>query len=199
MIRPSRGWNFVKLALLTVGMTAACGAVVFIADSWFHIAIGAIGVIFFGGGGGFALWSMSRTPWTIAFAPDALEIRREDHITRAPWDDIETVGMVKMHGQKMPSIRLSSYDRYLASHSPETARAYGRRIGAMKWIAGATAIATARPALAGHAVADKIEGYLGANRAMTGYDISFAWSQLDRPAKKFVALLESEWLARRST
>jgi hypothetical protein len=161
-------------------------------------AVGALGLAFFGGGGTFALWSMTRTPWTLALAPDALEVRVNDFIARVPWGDIEAVGLAHFKGQTMPSIRLARYDNYLASLSPEAARAFERRWVAMKWMARATMAVANEPSLGGHADSSSIADVMRANRALTGgYDLSFGWNQIDRPAAKFAEFLEAEWRRRR--
>jgi hypothetical protein len=196
-VRPSRGANAVKLIVLCGLMTAASGFALAAGDDLVTRACGALGVAFFGGGGVYGIWTMARTPWTLAFTPDALEIRFDKHVARAPWADIEAVGMAHLHGQRMPSIRLSRYDRYFASHSPAAMAAFLRRMGAMKWAARATFAATLEASLVDHARAHSAADYLRANRALTGYDISFSWAQLDRPAKRFAALLEQEWRSRR--
>jgi hypothetical protein len=156
---------------------------------------GLLGLAFFGGGGIYALRAMARTPWTIAFARDALEIRVEQYVSRIPWADIEAVGLITVAGQRMPAIRLSRYDRFLASFSPEAARAYTKRLSWLRWAARATQIAFAHSGLGGHAEAHRIEDFLRANRAMTGYDLSFSWNQLDRPARRFAEFLDREWRA----
>jgi len=160
-------------------------------------AVGALGVVFFGGGGAFALWSMARTPWTLALADDALEVRVEDYIARIPWRDIEAVGLANVSGQQMPSIRLVRYDNYLASLSPEATRAFEKRWGAMKWMARATMVLANAPSLGEHANSGTLVEVMRANRAFTGgYDMSFAWNQIDRPAAKFAEFLDAEWRRR---
>jgi hypothetical protein len=196
-IRPSRGSNVLKMLGLMALLVPASGAAMIYADDIVLKALGALGLAFFGGGGTFALWSMTRTPWTLALAPDALEVRVEDFIARIPWRDIEAVGLANVSGQKMPSIRLARYDNTIASLSPEVAHAFERRWGAMKWVARATMVLAIAPSLAGHANSSSIADVMRANRALTGgYDMSFAWNQIDRPAAKFAAFLEDEWRRR---
>ena len=197
-IRPNRGIQFLKMIGLMAFLVPASGFMMISADSILIKAVGALGLVFFGGGGAFALWSMTRTPWTLALAPDALEVRVEDSIARIPWRDIEAVGLAHVSGQKMPSVRLVRYDNYIASLSPEAAQELESRWGVMKWIARATMVLTLTPSLAGHAGSSSITDVMRANRALTGgYDLSFAWSQLDRPPAKFAAFLEQEWRRRR--
>ena len=197
-IRPSRGRNFMKMIGLMALLVPASAFAMIDADNLVIKAVGALGVVFFGGGGAFALWSMTRTPWTLALAPDALEVRAEDYIARIPWRDIEKVGLANVSGQKMPSIRLANYDNYLASLSPEATHAFERRWGAMKWMTRATMVLTIAPGLSGHASSNSIADAMRANRALTdGYDMGFAWTQIDRPAAKFAAFLEDEWRRRR--
>ena len=195
-IRPSRGSNVLKMTGLMALLVPASGVAMIYADGIIMKAVGALGLAFFGGGGAFALWSMTRTPWTLALAPDALEVRVEDFIARIPWRDIEAVGLAHVSGQKMPSIRLALYDNYIASLSPESARAFERRWGAMKWMARATMALANEPGLGGHASSSSIADVMRANRALTGYDMSFGWSQIDRPAEEFAAFLEEEWRRR---
>jgi len=69
----------------------------------------------------------------------------------------------------------------------------------MKWMARATMALANAPSLGGHANSSSISDVMRANRALTGgYDMSFAWNQIDRPAAKFVAFLEEEWCRRRA-
>ena len=197
-IRPSRVRNVLKMIALMAFLVPASGATMIYAHEIVMKAVGALGLVFFGGGGAFALWSMTRTPWTLALAPDALEVRVEDYIGRIPWRDIEAVGLAHISGQTMPSIRLARYDNCLASLSPEAARAFERRWGAMKWMARATMVLANEPSLGGHAGSSSLADVMRANRALTGgYDMSFAWSQIDRPAAKFAEFLEAEWHRRR--
>src|SRR5580765_4055320 len=150
-IRPNRGSNVLKMIGLMALLVPASAVAMIRADDIFTKAVGAVGLAFFGGGGAFALWSMMRTPWTLALAPDALEVRVQDFIARIPWRDIEAVGLAHVRGQKMPSIRLARYDNYIASPSPEAARVFERRWGAMKWMARATMVLANEPGLGGHA------------------------------------------------
>ncbi len=197
-IRPARGANFLKMIGLMALLVPASAWMMLDAESVFMKAVGALGVVFFGGGGIFALGSMLRTPWTLALAPDALEIRVEDHIARVPWADIEAVGLANVSGQKIPSIRLARYDNYLASLSPEAAQAFERRWTVMKWITRATMVLGMAPGLAGHAGASSLADAMRANRGLTGgFDIGFGWSQIDRPPEKFTTFLEEEWRRRR--
>jgi hypothetical protein len=197
-IRPSRVRNSLKMIALMALLVPASGWTMLYADEIVVKVVGALGLAFFGGGGTFALWSMTRTPWTLALAPDALEVRVQDFIARIPWRDIEAVGLAHVSGQTMPSIRLARYDNYLASLSPEAARAFERRWGAMKWMARATMALANEPSLGGHADSSSIADVMRANRALTGgYDMSFGWNQIDRPAAKFAAFLEAEWRERR--
>jgi len=133
----------------------------------------------------------------LALAPDALEVPVEDFIARIPWRDIEAVGLAHVSGQKMPSIRLARYNNYMASLLPEAAHAFERRWGAMKWMARATMLLANEQSLGEHANSSTLADVMRANRALTGgYDMSFAWSQIDRPAAKFAAFLEAEWRER---
>src|SRR5258708_6613922 len=104
-IRPSRVSNVLKMIVLMSLLVPASGAAMIYADEIVMKAVGALGLAFFGGGGAFALWSMTRTPWTLALAADALEVRVQDFIARIPWRDIEAVGLAHVSGQTMPSIR----------------------------------------------------------------------------------------------
>jgi len=196
-IRPSRGGNVLKMIVLMALLVPASAAAMLHADGIVMKAVGALGLAFFGGGGCFALWSMMRTPWTLALAPDALEVPVEDFIARIPWRDIEAVGLAHVSGQKMPSIRLARYNNYMASLLPEAAHAFERRWGAMKWMARATMLLANEQSLGEHANSSTLADVMRANRALTGgYDMSFAWSQIDRPAAKFAAFLEAEWRER---
>jgi hypothetical protein len=67
-IRPSRVRNFLKMIALMALLVPASGWAMLYADEIVIKAVGALGLAFFGGGGAFALWSMSRTPWTLALA-----------------------------------------------------------------------------------------------------------------------------------
>jgi hypothetical protein len=197
-IRPNRLASALKFMLLLAFLVPACGYALIAAEGFIMKAVGGLGLLFFGGGGAVALLGIARTPWTLAFTRDALEVRVETIITRISWNDIEAVGLANVSGQKMPSLRLMTYDNYIASLSPDAVCVFEKRWGAMKWMAGATMALAGEARLADHASASSVADVMRANRALTsGYDISFAWNQLDRPAAKFVVFLEQEWMARR--
>lgn len=123
-----------------------------------------------------------------------------------PWNDVEQIGVAQQYGNKFVGIRLRTYDRYVASLSPDTVEAFTKYLPYTKGLVRATAYLDTpkvvelwstfrgyddpKEALKNFGkVGTLVEGLLWVREA-TGYDVLFAWVDLDRPVEQFVALLE---------
>jgi hypothetical protein len=92
----------------------------------------------------------------------------------------------------MAGILLHSYDRYLGQMPPALAAYTKRHVRFMKPVAGATAVLANRQArgmLTDYSRTRDMASGLAWQRENFGYDILLAWSELDRPARDFAALL----------
>jgi hypothetical protein len=154
------------------------------------------------------LWCVPRA-WrrdtSMVLTGEGLKQRYSQGSTLIPWTDVERISVMRMRSaitnQKMVGIRLKSYDRYLNDMSPELAKFAMRGLRAMKlfargasmvkvhggvglWLAGAQ-----RPLKSFGKVGSLAEAMMW-SREQFGYDVAFAWGDLDRSPEEFVALLE---------
>jgi hypothetical protein len=132
------------------------------------------------------------------------------------WNDIEQIGIVeyspgiiwsKIFPIKMVGLRLSSYGNYLANMSPQLAESITKSLPYLKVKTKVASLehyidieAKLWSKLTGQEDPHKMIMSLGRvgslvdlllwRRKTYGYDIMFAWSDIDRPAGEFVDLLE---------
>ena len=210
-IRPKTARNAILVGLGCAAFTAIGGALMYAGESAEEFFGGLLSVVFFGGGGLYAIPKLLRRTVPLVLSPAGIEQRYDEGTTLVSWDDIETTGIVSLYGNKMAGIRLVNYDRYLESMSPAFADTLLKRLPYMKLMTRATSLLDAPSAVTlwskmggvdGPAaleefgkVADLASAFLWV-RNTTGYDIVFAWTELDRSPKAFVALLE-DWRRRR--
>ena len=191
-IRPNVARN---VALVTVG----CLAFV-VPGAWMAVGqtplgfrfVGVLAVVFFG----FCLTrvpALARRKVTIALTPDALEQVYPQGVATIPWADVAAVGVASTpRGRPMAGILLHSYDRYLGQMPPELAARAERIARFMKSVAGATAVIAhgqERRMLTDYTRTGGAASRLAWQRERFGYDILLNWSELDRPARDFAALL----------
>ena len=209
-IRPKTVRNAILAGLGCTVFTIAGAAMMYAGESVEEFFGGLLGVVFFGGGGLYAIPKLLRRTVPIVLSPQGIEQRYAEGTTLVIWEDIEDIGIVSLFGNKMAGVRLVNYNRYLESMSPEFADVLLKRLPYMKLMTRATALLDAPSAVAlwskmdgvdaSTALADfgKVGDLAGAFlwvRNTTGYDIVFAWTELDRSPKTFVALLD-EWRSR---
>jgi hypothetical protein len=180
-------------------MVLGCGAFtalgIWMIRSGASTVIGWASVLFFGGGGLFAIPRILRRKVTMVVEPDGLRQRWAEGDALAPWSDVERIDVISYERNKWVALRLRSYERYVSSMSPELADFVTRSMPLMR--AARMMIAPfARPGEGVLAppvesnVANPVTESLAMARRMTGYDILLAWSDIDRPAKELAALLE---------
>ncbi len=170
-----------------------------------EILAGFLGVIIFGGGGLYAIPKMLRRDVSMVLSFQGIQQRWPQGRAFVPWADVEQVGIVSIFSNKMVGIRLRSYDRYLNDMSPELAEFYVKSLPYLKLVSRATSLLEAPAAIAlwskleGTDMSEALKGFGNVGnlaealmwaRANFGYDLVLSWADLDRPAEKFIALLE---------
>ena len=169
------------------------------------ILAGLLSVIFFGGGGVYAIPKLLRRDVSMVLSSEGIKQQYAQGSTFIPWDDVEKIGIVSMFSNKMVGIRLSSYDRYLNEMSPDLAAFFIQSLPYLKLLTRATSLLDAPTAIvlwsklesADVSEALKSFGKVGTlaealmwARTNYGYDLMLSWADLDRSATKFAALLE---------
>lgn len=191
-------------------LVAICCALFSILGLWMvfsgkGVFAGLLTIVFFGGGGFYAIPKMLRRQVSMALTPEGIEQRYAEGNAYIPWTDVEKVGIISMFSNKMVGIRLKSYDRYLERMSPSLAEFTIKNLPYVKLLARATYLLDVPTSvdvwskLEGHDVSgglksfgkvgDLAEALLWA-RNQYGYDIALSWVELDRSATDFVALLD---------
>jgi hypothetical protein len=197
------------------GLLAGAGCLLFVIAGGYIMSsgkpedmlAGGLGVVFFGGVGLIIPMIMLRK---VSFVLNSYGIQQIGAKGRAfiGWDDIEKIGVVSMYSNRFVGVRLKSYDNYLASVTPEMANFFRKGLPVMKLVARATSLVDLPGGAATKVVTTligtedtsdvlksvaSIESYtdsLAWNRKHFGYDLLWGWSDRDRSAKKFAALLE---------
>lgn len=213
-IRPKARRNAVILAALCAMFTVTGFFMVVTGEA---VLAGLIGIAFFGGGAIFAIPKMLGRSVSMKLTPEALLLVYPEGTASIAWRDVEQVGIASIFTNKMAALRLHRYDGYLDSIDPALADAIARRMPYLKLAVRGASILDVPGAvriwsrLEGHDI-DGLQASLKAfgkvgdiaemllwNRARTGFDIAFAWAEIDRSAGDFVALLEeylAEWRRR---
>lgn len=184
-VRP-RLWLLGTALVGALGFSALGLAMVVYGDP-FAIVFGLVTVLFFGGGMTFAMLLSARRRFvSITLTPLGIEVNGG----LVPWEDVAAVGVVKA-STKLLGIRLTSYDRYLASMtsaaqigSEEHVRWFSRPVAAIDGLLPGAGLAKyAR-------TASSLERGLRWNRRNFGWDLTFSPVMLDRPLISFVAFVE---------
>ncbi|CAN5587448.1 hypothetical protein BH20ACI4_BH20ACI4_18060 [soil metagenome] len=192
-----------KIVLMIAGMIAFIIGGIFMiiyGDSVYEKAIGVIGIVFFGGFGGYALYSRSRGQGKLAILPTGIEIGIPGVNPRVlPWSDIEAFGINKIANQEFTTIKLKSYQAWLSGISQEEATAAVRFFRSLEMLGQTTAkIAVAndehpgaiRQMLDGSEEVKSLIDILAHNRAKFGAEFQLGWNMRDRSAKEFAEFLE---------
>jgi hypothetical protein len=175
---------------------------------------GLVGLLFFVPVGLYGLLvvfpGQLKRPVSLVITFTGLERHTENGTAFIPWQDVAEIGILKVSGNHLLGLRLSSYDHYLNNLTAPVAHDFNRTTAISKMLHRLIGMGSswndheARELwsrLAGTADlagALKETGDLGAlaemhliSRQTWGYDLLFAWSDLDRPAKKLAVLLEA--------
>ena len=201
-IRPKAKKNAV---LVGIGCALFSIAGLWMVFSGEEVLAGLLAIVFFGGGGFYAIPKLLRRQVSMALTPEGIEQRYAEGNAYIPWSDVEKVGIISIFSNKMVGIRLKSYDRYLGRMSPSLAEFTIKNLPYLKLLARATSLLDVPTSvdvwskLEGHDVSgglksfgkvgDLAEALLWA-RNQYGYDLALSWAELDRSATDFVALLE---------
>ena len=184
-VRPKL-WRLGAIVVGALGFSAA-GVAMIIYGGLFEFVIGLVAVFFFGGGMVLTMLALARRRFvTLTLTPIGIEANGG----LAPWEDIEAVGVMKQP-TKLFGIRLTSYDRYLASMS-STDRGMAERH--MRWffrpIAAVTGLIGGAGLLGYARNVSSLEQSLRWNRTTSGWDLTFSPLMLDRRLPAFVTFVE---------
>jgi hypothetical protein len=197
-IRPA-AWRF---ALLVLGLIAfvALGLWLLTAGGWFTIPLGILTIAFFGGGGVYALYRMSRGVGRLAIVPEGIEYTMFGPAPRViPWTDIEAIDVLKIADQEFTAIRLKRYESLVDGLTDDDARSVLRHFQAMRVMGYATVAVGAmhsadasgvKRLLAGSEHVKSVIGVLQQARQTCGAEILLGWNMRDRGAREFANYLE---------
>jgi Protein of unknown function (DUF2982) len=204
-VRPKARRNSVLLALGCLVFTLG-GLWMIVEGEGKDTLAGLLGVVFFGGGGLYAVPKMLRRNVSMVLTRRGIEQHTLYGVAHILWKDTERIGVASLFGNKVVGVRLSTYNNYLADMSPQLAGFMTRSLPYLKLLARATSLLDAPAAvqlwskLAGRedpSDALKDFGQVGNlaeallwSRKTYGYDIVFTWADRDRSAERFVDLLE---------
>jgi hypothetical protein len=171
-----------------------------------NIAVGILSIVFFGGGGLITAPKLMRRKISMVLSEQGVEQIAPLGSAFIPWADVEKLGTTSMYGNVFVGFRLSSYDQYIESMSPELSSFMRKSMPYLKLIARAAALLPVPQAIALWSKlkgetdlpeALKALGKIGSlvealmwSRQQFGYDILIGWSDRDRSAPKFLELLE---------
>jgi hypothetical protein len=191
-IRPKAARNAVLVAAGCLAFVVMGAWMVFGQRALEYRAVGVLSVVLFGCGLT-QIPLLARRKVTLVLTPDALEQVYPQGVMTIPWADVAAVGVTSTgRGRPMAGIRLHSYDRYLEQMPPALAAQAERSARFMKPVAVATAIIAggqSRGMLMEYSRTHDRASRLAWQRDHFGYDVVLGWSELDRPARDFVALL----------
>jgi len=191
--------------LVAIGCALFTIAGIWMVFSGEKVFAGLLSIIFFGGGGLYAIPKMLRRKVSMVLTPEGIEQRYVEGKAFIPWPDVEKAGIISMFANKMVGIRLKSYDRYLEGMSPSLAEYITKSLPYLKWLTRATSLLDVPTAvsvwtkLEGHDVSEALSSFgkvgnlaqvLLWSRQRFGYDLTLSWAERDRSAEDFVALLE---------
>ena len=191
-IRPQVARNAALLAAGCLAFVVIGAWMVFGQPALEYRAGGVLSVVFFG----FGLTripALIRRKVTLVLTPDALEQVYPQGVMTIPWADVAAVGVTSTgRGRPMAGILLHSYDRYLGQMPAALAAQAERGARFMKPVAAATSVIAggqSRGMLMEYSRTRGRASRLAWQRDHFGYDVVLGWSELDRPAPDFVALL----------
>jgi hypothetical protein len=185
-VRP-RLWPLGRVVLGALVFTAL-GVWLIISGGLMETVAGLLLVVFFGGGTVLATLVVARRGLVmLTLTPAGIEVRGG----LVPWGDIEAIGVARANTDLL-GIRLSRYDRYLASMTPSD-RADDERY--LRWffrpLAAVTMVLGRRRLLGGFVrEVSSLESGLRWSRQATGWDMTFSPTALDRPLDQFIDFIE---------
>lgn len=192
-----------KIILLIAGMLAFVLAgfwMILDGDGLFEQAMGLIAIVFFGGFGGYALYALRRGQGKVALLTGGVEIGLPGMQPRVlPWRDIEEIGVTKIGNQEFTTLRLASYQAWLAGISQEEEAAAVRFFRRLMLLGTATAKVArtfdeeSEPLdqmLEGTGTVSALRDILAYNRAKYGAEFLLGWTMRDRSARAFAEYLE---------
>ncbi len=189
-IQPNRLQKGLKYAAL-LALILSVSVYLFFVGSVFARLLGVISILFFGVGGGFALWKMvSLKGPRFVLSAEGLRMRGVPGDALVPWTDVESAGVATIAHNKMPGLRLKSYEGYIRNLTPEGVAFMKRGLRFLKVSSFAMGAVALRPELLSLSGAKEIAEVLSWNRGHCGFDLSFSSFELDRPVDDFVKLLE---------
>jgi hypothetical protein len=177
---------------------------------------GLLGVVFFGSLSAILVYITLKRSWSFALNDAGIEINNLKYkASFVPWRDVEAVGLATILDKKMVGIRLASYDAFLASRGLSPSQDHpANRVIWLSRIAGFVNMARLIPddnvikyandlnemhetgeALKPYSDAKDATDLLKTNRATCGYDLAFAWSDIDRRPQAMVELIYERWQA----
>ena len=203
-VRPSAKRNSIIVGIGCALFTLASIAIIISGE---NILAGVVGVAFFGLIGFWAVPKMWRRDVSMVLTRQGIEQKYAQGSTLIPWPDVEKIGIYRVARTKMVGIRLRSYDRYLGDMSPSVAEFASKGLSIMKLLARGASMVHVQGGvglwMAAQGRSLKSFGKVGTlaesmmwSRENFGFDLGFAWSDLDRSPEAFVALLEQyrkEW------
>ena len=188
--------NFTSSKLKLALVSAGCG--LFAAGGFFVLASGpapsdafwaVITILFFGVGGLWMLVKLRRVKAVLVLTPDGIHPVSGGLI---PWADVEAVGTCRVSGTKLVGIRLSRYNSYIASltpqqvslalHTGKAARMFGV-VAPLMGPDGAEALELAGMPRASEGIAGQLAW---ARHQADGYDLTFSPLLFDRRAARVV-------------
>ena len=175
---------------------------------------GVIGLLFFVPVGLYGLIVVISGWWrrtaSLVLTSAGLEQPTRQGAAFIPWKDVAKIGILKMSRNELLGLRLSSYDHYLNNLSPLMAHDLNRATASSKMMhrllrrgsswdsQEARGLWTRLAGISDPAGTIKDLGDIGSlaenlliTRQAWGYDLLFAWYDLDRPAKEMAGLLEA--------
>lgn len=176
------GTSRVRLAGFGLGCAAfvAVGVFLLLGDGWGGKLAGLAAILFFGVGGGYALWKKARESAILTLTPEGILVHTGGFL---PWEDFEAAGMGRVPGvpggTSVLGIRMKSYERYAASFTPEQLRlARGAaKAGALAGSAlpsAGTILDPRGPEALRSLPQHDLREMLHWNRELTGWDVSFS-------------------------
>lgn len=204
-IRPKSLRNGI-LAILGCSIFTIVGAFMLASGEPKTMLAGLLSIVFFGGFGLFTIPKIMRRKISFVLTSDGLKQVAPAGSANIAWSDIESIGVVSIFRTQLVGVRLKTYDRYIASVSPEMADFFRKSLPAMKVIARATSFLDVPDAvklwstLAGKDDPSDVLKSFGKtgtfveallwNRKHYEYDLLWGWSDIDRSAHEFAGLLE---------
>jgi hypothetical protein len=206
-VRPKTRQNAILLGVGCGLFTLAGVFIIAVGSSTMDFLAGILSIVFFGGAGLLTIPKLLRREVSMVLTHQGIEQITLYGTATIQWKDVEKIGGYDQGGSKLVGIRFKTYDGYLAGMSPELAGTLQKSLPYLKVLTGAALLAEITSGQLWSSLDDvktglQLEdfGQVGSlaqamywSRKVSGYDITFSWADLDRPADQFVKLLEQYW------